>query len=118
MRKTLIAALSSAAIGAGAFAGATPAEANPLVVIPWLWVAGAGGLAVGVVAVSSAQQQQLQGRTSVAENVAPGGAATNSYGPASGPYGGAASSPSASGACEITRQPTANGGWRSVEVCG
>ncbi len=117
MRKTLIAALSSAAIGASAFAGATPAEANPLIALPWLWAAGAGGLAVGAVAVSAAQQQQLQGRT-IVENVAPGGGATNSYGPGSGPYSGAASSPSASGACEITRQPTANGGWRSVEVCG
>ncbi len=117
MRKALIAALTSAAIGASAFTGVTPAEANPAVAIPWLWVAGVGGVAVGAVAISAAQQQQLQGRTTVVENVAPGGGATNAYGPGSGPYADAGSSPSGSGACQITRQPTANGGWRSVEVC-
>ena len=54
MRKALIVLMSTSAIGAATIVGAVPAAANPaLVAIPWLFVAGAGGLAAGAVAENS-----------------------------------------------------------------
>jgi hypothetical protein len=110
MRKTLLGVASSVALGA-TLLGPAPAQANPaLIAIPWLIVAGAGGLAVGAVAVS--QSPRALAVANGASGPAPSG-----YGAAYGPDAAPIGAPTAAGVCHIAHAQTPNGGWRSVEVC-
>jgi hypothetical protein len=113
MKKILIGLLSTVAIGgAGAFAGATPASANPaLLVVPWAIAAGVGGVAVGAAATAPT------GRSVVVQTpVEPPAYPPPAYPPVAyaSPDGAYAAAPD--GACQYTRQWTANG-WRTVTVC-
>jgi hypothetical protein len=100
MRKILTVLLSSATIGVGAIATASPAAAFAPLVIPLLIAVGAGGVATGAVVANSTQPPT----TVVNEPIAP-----PAYGPAVVP----APEPS----CTVSRQWTGTH-WRSVEICG
>lgn len=114
MRKALIGAASSAALGA-ALIGVGPAEANPVVLIPWLIVAGAGGIGVGAVAASQSHPNAVVATTDTGAPTP--GVAAGGYGTAYGPDAAPPGAPTAAGVCHIAQAPTPNGGLRSVEVC-
>ncbi|HLW90632.1 MAG TPA: hypothetical protein VKS78_04930 [Roseiarcus sp.] len=99
MRKILTVLLSSAAIGVGAIATASPASAFVPFLIPLLIGVGAAGVGTGAVIANSTQPT-----TTVVNEPAPGPA----YGPAVAP----APEPG----CTVSRQWTGTH-WRSVEIC-
>jgi hypothetical protein len=100
MRKMLLVTLSSAAIGAGAIATATPAAAFWPLIVPIIVGVGAGGIVTGAAIGSNVQGPN----STVVTSVAPG----NDYpapvyaAPASG--------------CVYAHR-WINGGWRGVEIC-
>jgi len=101
MRRHLIALAATTAFGAAALA-ATPAPANPVLLVPWLVAAGAGGLVVG----TAAHHEDVV----VTPPPAPPPAA---YEPS---YDVQVAPPPIYQTCEIRLEYTAYG-WRNVRVC-
>jgi hypothetical protein len=108
MRTTSGILLSAAAIGLGALAAATPAAADPLILIgPMAPVVAASGLTIGVPA---AAPDKWRGRT----EVAPAPEYDLAY-PVTA-YAAPVYWPASNGVCTIQTQRTPYG-WRDVSVC-
>jgi len=104
MRKMLIVLLSSATIGAGAVASATPAAAFAPIVVPLAIAAGIGGVGVG--AVIANQQPTVEVRRGQ-----PASAYTAYYDSEFGPV------PPPGPSCTVSRVWTGTH-WHNVETCG
>jgi hypothetical protein len=103
MRKMLIVLLSSAAIGAGAVASATPAAAFVPLVVPLAIIAGIGGVGIGATIANSNQPMTVV--------AARGQPATVYYDSDFGQV------PPPGPSCTVSRLWTGTH-WHDVETCG
>ena len=103
MRKMLIVLLSSATIGAGAVASATPAAAFAPIVVPLIIAAGIGGVGVGAVIANNQPTVEVRRGQPMAEY-------TGYYDSDVAPL------PPPRPMCTVSRQWTGTH-WQNVEIC-